>query len=161
MNLVPKHRSYIAWLALAAVLALALMPSLARAWVSTQAAQGGNWVELCTAEGTRWVKLSDEEPVQKFAMPDACDFCQLQGKLWVLLGAHPSWSWWPAVAAPPCPCWAGAASRACVGQRQLTRAACYRIDLIAARLLTLWRLWMPAIRPPEGLVTPDARTVDP
>jgi hypothetical protein len=120
MNLVPKHRSYIVWLALAAVLALALMPSLARAWVSTQAAQGGNWVELCTAEGTRWVKLSDEEPVQKFAMPDACDFCQLQGKLWVLPGAHPSWSWWPAVAAPPVhagqvlhrvPVWASASSR--------------------------------------------------
>jgi len=93
------------WLALVAVLALALMPSLARAWVSSQAAQGGDWVELCTAEGTRWVQLRDGEPVQQLAMPDACDFCQLQAQLSLLPMAPMHWASPPVLAEAPTLFW--------------------------------------------------------
>ena len=98
-------RRPIVWLALVAVLALALMPSLARAWVSSQAAQGGDWVELCTAEGTRWVQLRDGEPVQQLAMPDACDFCQLQAQLPVLPTAPMNWALPPVLAEAPTLFW--------------------------------------------------------
>ncbi len=99
---------------------MALMPSLARAWVSAQASQGGDWVELCTAEGTRWVQLSEGEPVQQLAMPDACDFCQLQAHTPVLPAAPLNWALPPLLAeAPPLfwqaprllPVWRSASSR--------------------------------------------------
>lgn len=107
---VPRaSRSPVVWLALVAVLAMALMPSLARAWVSTQAAKGGDWVELCTAEGTRWVQLSEGEPVRQLAMPDACDFCQLQVQLPALPSAPLNWA--PPLQPAETPAWIGIAPR--------------------------------------------------
>ncbi len=85
MQVLRSHRQPWVWLALVAVLALALMPSVARAWVGAQAAQGGDWVELCTTEGTRWVQVDERgDAVQQFSLPDACDFCQLQAQKPVL-----------------------------------------------------------------------------
>ncbi len=105
MQVLRSHRQPWVWLALVAVLALALMPSLARAWVSAQAAHGGDWVELCTAEGTRWVQLRDGEPVQQLNMPDACDFCQLQAQLPFLPTAPMTWALPPVLAEAPTLFW--------------------------------------------------------
>ena len=83
MNVLRPHRRLWVWLALVAVLATALMPSLARAWVGAQAGPGpSGWVEVCTAQGTRWVPVGqDAEPGSALAVPDVCDFCPLQAQL--------------------------------------------------------------------------------
>lgn len=83
MNVLHLHRRPLVWLALVAVLATALMPSMARAWVGAQAGPGqAGWVEVCTAQGTRWVQVGqDGEPGNALALADVCDFCPLQAHL--------------------------------------------------------------------------------
>ena len=72
---------WIAWLALVAMLAMAVLPAASRAWLS---AQNGDWVEICSAQGMRWVSLGSKanQPAEgKSAlkpMAESCAACQLQ-----------------------------------------------------------------------------------
>ncbi len=79
-SLHPRRRRWPAWLALWAMLAMALLPGVshALAW-----AQGGHtqWAEVCTAQGLRLVAVADAAGTQAPALPAAhaqlehCLFC--------------------------------------------------------------------------------------
>lgn len=55
-----RSRFVSTWIAIAAILLSALMPTLSLAFVSAPRATGsggGDWVEICTSQGASWVKL--------------------------------------------------------------------------------------------------------
>jgi hypothetical protein len=72
------------WLALTAMLALALMPTLSHALALARGEATG-LAEVCTPQGPRWVSLkdgapvSDPAPAQAFAHLDHCPFCAQLG----------------------------------------------------------------------------------
>jgi len=128
VHVLRRQRRYTAWIALVAMLAFALMPTLSRA---LSFAQGGSqgWVEVCTPQGMQWVspqgESSSSPPDGVIAQHlDRCHFCQLAGT-----GAAPL----PA-AAPPL---------------TLTPAASEapRLFLQAARTLHAWRSAQPRAPP--------------
>lgn len=67
------------WIALWAMVALTLIPSISRAWTALNSPS--DWVEVCTAQGARWVSLTDSREPQPEAPATAehCAYCQLQG----------------------------------------------------------------------------------
>lgn len=74
-----RHRSLTVCIALVAMLAFALMPTLARA---LSFAQGGSgWAEVCTPQGMQWVspdgERQDRAPDGAAPHLDHCHFCQL------------------------------------------------------------------------------------
>ena len=73
------------WMALAAVLALALLPTVSRLLAATA---GGGWVEVCTPRGTRLVATGSDAaaPASPAAIHvDACGFCALASHSAMLL----------------------------------------------------------------------------
>ena len=91
LNSARHHRRLTAWIALFAMLAFALVPTLSRAMSH---AQGNSaWAEVCTPQGLKLVALGNGEqaPVQANGHHlDHCAFCGLAGD-----GAAP----WPSL--PP------------------------------------------------------------
>lgn len=87
------HRRRTAWIALLAILAATLMPTLAQA---VAASQGSAWVEVCTVGGSRWVNAaapgealpSDDAPASAHAF-DQCPYCHLHLNGFVPLAAAP------------------------------------------------------------------------
>lgn len=87
----PAKRTFTVWWALAAMLMMALAPTLS---LGMQAKAGGSLVELCTALGTRWVTLDAAEPGTAESRPDTpahlfehCPYCALHADT---LGPAPS-----------------------------------------------------------------------
>lgn len=94
MSLSAPARRRAAWIALVAVLAFALLPTLSRAMA---VAAGGGWTEVCTPQGMKWVSLDaaaaeDTAPVGAPASLDHCALCGLSAE-----AAAPL----PATAPPP------------------------------------------------------------
>lgn len=80
-------------LALVAMVALALAPTVSRAIAASW--QVGAWVEICTSLGTRWVSLADaSDPEGSGSSPGAsssepCAFCLLSTDRWAPPGPTP------------------------------------------------------------------------
>ena len=74
-----SHRRLTVWIALAAMLAFALLPTLSRAMAF--AGGGGGWAEVCTPQGMRLVPTGDAEPAGASAQAgiqlDHCAFCSM------------------------------------------------------------------------------------
>jgi hypothetical protein len=74
----PARQRMAAWIAIVAMLALALVPTLSRALAF--AGNGGGWAEVCTPQGMKQVPL-DPDPAGNSAptapSPDACGLCLL------------------------------------------------------------------------------------
>jgi hypothetical protein len=74
-----RHRRLTVWIALVAMLAFALMPTVSRALAFAQG--GSNWTEICTPQGMQWVSAdgerTDAPPDGTPARADPCHFCQL------------------------------------------------------------------------------------
>lgn len=79
MPIASRHRRLIAWIALVAMLALALVPTLSRAMA--YASGGSGWSEVCTPQGMQWVSVDSEQssspPDGTPPQVDHCHFCQL------------------------------------------------------------------------------------
>lgn len=71
------HLPWIARLALAALLALALLPTLSRAMAAGDGA--GPWAEICSSTGVK--PLTDPTPTPAAAHLDHCPLCTLQDAL--------------------------------------------------------------------------------
>jgi Protein of unknown function (DUF2946) len=74
------HRRLTAWMALVAMLAFALLPTLSRAMAF--AGGGTAWAEVCTPQGLKRVSLSDAgtdtgTPGPNASHLEACAFCSL------------------------------------------------------------------------------------
>lgn len=80
-----RHRHLTVWLALVAMLAFALVPTLSRAMAV--AGGTGSWAEVCTPQGLKRVSTRDAAadpagtatPATPAAHADACGFCSLVG----------------------------------------------------------------------------------
>lgn len=72
-----RRLPWIARLALVAVLALALLPTLSRAMAAGDA--GGPWAEVCSSTGVK--PLTDPTPSQAAGHLDHCPLCTLQDGL--------------------------------------------------------------------------------
>lgn len=86
-----RHRRVTAWIAMVAMLAFALVPTLSRAMAF---AEGGSlWVEVCTPQGMKLVSTvnTGEDAPQATLQLDPCGFCSLAAN-----GAAPL----PSAAAP-------------------------------------------------------------
>lgn len=77
------NRRRSAWVALLAVLAMALVPTLARALAHGQGA-GTQWIEVCTAQGMKLVAVADDGTAETGSAPQTllpqlehCPFCTL------------------------------------------------------------------------------------
>ncbi len=74
------HRKLSAWLALFAMLAAALLPTVSHALV---AAGGGEWTEVCTMQGVRWVAdratPGDETAPASALALEHCAYCTHSG----------------------------------------------------------------------------------
>lgn len=70
------HCRLTVWVAILAMLALALLPTISRAM-----AYGGGWTEICTPQGMQWVSADGERaaapPDGTSPQVDHCHFCQL------------------------------------------------------------------------------------
>lgn len=91
---VRRHLPSFAWLALVAMLALAMLPTVSRAMASAQG-ESSAWAEICTAQGMKRVAL-DSQPGEP-AMPesasghlDHCPFCGLSAQALDLPPAPPA-----------------------------------------------------------------------
>jgi hypothetical protein len=90
-------RSFV-WLALMAMLAMALLPTVSHALASSQALSSG-WTEVCTPQGTQWVAqdgtpLGDAAPSASADHQLDCPYCRPSS---VIAGLPPV----PAVWLPP------------------------------------------------------------
>jgi hypothetical protein len=83
---VRRHLPSFAWLAIVAMLALAMLPTVSRAMAAQ--GDGSSWAEICTAQGMKRVALDSQpgEPAQP-AVPesasghlDHCPFCGLSAQ---------------------------------------------------------------------------------
>lgn len=69
-----RHLRRHTWIALVAIWALALLPTLSQALASVTGERA--WAEVCTAQGTRWVALDDAAPEPGPAgVLEHCPFC--------------------------------------------------------------------------------------
>ena len=69
-----RHLRRHGWIALVAIWALALLPTLSQALASATGERA--WAEVCTAQGTRWVALDDAAPEPGPAgVLEHCPFC--------------------------------------------------------------------------------------
>ncbi|HSI61328.1 MAG TPA: DUF2946 family protein, partial [Ideonella sp.] len=86
------HLRRLSWIALLAILSLALAPTISHALASS-AAGGSAWAEICTPQGTRLVALDDGQPpapALSFGHLDHCPLCGLSGTALGLPPAAPS-----------------------------------------------------------------------
>ncbi|WP_185975033.1 DUF2946 family protein [Tepidimonas thermarum] len=80
MNRTDRHRRWPAWLALLAMLWVALAPALAATALGDR--PGTQRVQICTSTGMAWVTLDavgDSAPSDGAAATVACDWCLLHG----------------------------------------------------------------------------------
>ena len=86
MNILRRHLHAAAWIALVAMLALALLPTLSHALASGQGAGNGPgaWAEVCTPQGLAQVALDDAAAGERPAPASSasghfehCPFCHL------------------------------------------------------------------------------------
>jgi Protein of unknown function (DUF2946) len=77
VHAVRRHRRLTAWIALLAMLAIALVPTVSRAMAF--ATGSPSWAEICTPQGMKLVAAvdGDEAPVQTGAHLDHCALCGL------------------------------------------------------------------------------------
>ena len=93
-----RLRSFV-WLALVAVLAMALLPTVSHALASSQSLSSG-WAEICTPQGTQWVAedgslAGDAAPVVGADHQLDCPYCRPSS---VIAGLPPVPTvWLPAV----------------------------------------------------------------
>ncbi|MFO1329700.1 MAG: DUF2946 family protein [Rubrivivax sp.] len=120
------RRGATAWIALLAMLAFALLPTVSRALAS---AGGPAWAEVCTPQGARWAPLDDGDgaPQPTLLSLDHCALCALATD-----GA----------AAPP--------PAAPVLALPLRSAEAPPLFLHAARTLPVWRSAQPRGPPVSG-----------
>lgn len=72
MHAVRRHLPFARWLALVAVAALVLLPTLGHAF----AKGGGAFTEICTPQGMKWVSLDDGETAPAPSVHlEHCVFC--------------------------------------------------------------------------------------
>jgi hypothetical protein len=86
-----------AWIAILALLAMALLPTLTQALTHLRG-DSTNWVEICTPQGMRLVSLTsmaggedaptEQAPLQAAAHVEHCALCTLSQPLPALLAAH-------------------------------------------------------------------------
>lgn len=76
----PRHRRLGAWIALVAMLAFALMPTLSRA-LAFSGSGNAAWAEICTPQGMKWLSSAPaaaDPGAPPQALPlDPCSFCSL------------------------------------------------------------------------------------
>jgi hypothetical protein len=74
-----RHRRVTAWIAMIAMLAFALVPTLSRAMAFAD--DSGRWAEVCTPQGMKLVQLADDGNPDSTAPQalsvDHCGFCSL------------------------------------------------------------------------------------
>ncbi|MDC8760163.1 DUF2946 domain-containing protein [Janthinobacterium fluminis] len=74
-------RRLFSWIALAAILGLALVPTLSQAL----AKDGGSWMQICSAQGSKLVAVADLAPADPGAPStlqlEHCPFCVLHAPL--------------------------------------------------------------------------------
>ena len=72
-----RHRRLTAWIALVAMLAFALVPTVSRALAFANGS--ANWAEVCSPQGIKWVSLAegDEAPAPATGHLDHCALCGL------------------------------------------------------------------------------------
>jgi hypothetical protein len=61
------------WIALVAILALALLPTLSHAWARSQAQGAGGWAEVCTLQGPQRVAVDAEGKLVDTVIEAAAD----------------------------------------------------------------------------------------
>lgn len=97
MHLPRRHSRLIAWVALVAMMALALVPTISRAMAYANG--GSGWAEICTPQGMQWVSADGERsstpPDGTPPQVDHCHFCQLAS-----MGAAPLPASAPTLALP-------------------------------------------------------------
>ncbi|RVU49034.1 DUF2946 domain-containing protein [Rubrivivax rivuli] len=77
-----RHLRPLTWLALWAVLAMALLPAVSHA-LSFARGDGGAWAEVCTPQGMRWVLVEAPDGPAPSSLPTAtghlehCSLCTL------------------------------------------------------------------------------------
>jgi hypothetical protein len=102
-----SHRRLTAWLALVAMLAFALVPTVSRAMAF--AGGNSNWAEVCTPQGVKLVSTGDafageadrETAPRPAAHTDACSFCSMLGDGTAPLPAAPTATPLPLAGAEP------------------------------------------------------------
>lgn len=97
MPITAHHRRLTAWIAIVAMLALALVPTISRAMA--YASGGSAWAEVCTPQGMQRVFADGERmgtPPDGMPQIDPCHFCPLAAA-----GAAPLPMAAPALALPP------------------------------------------------------------
>lgn len=121
------HRHITAWIAIVAMLALALMPTLSRAMAFADGS--GRWAEVCTPQGMKLVATADrgDEVPQATLQLDHCGFCSLATD-----GAAPLPPAVPVLALP------------------VTRAAVPALFLHAPRTLHAWAHAQPRAPPAQA-----------
>jgi hypothetical protein len=78
-----RQRHPAVWIALVAMLAFALLPTLSRA-LAFAGSDPSAWAEVCTSQGMKWVSTADANagasgaPAQALPL-DPCGFCPLAG----------------------------------------------------------------------------------
>lgn len=97
MNAIRRHLPSLAWFAIVAMLALALLPGVARAMASAHG-DGSGWVEVCTAQGMVRMALDGAAgdlpsgpvaPDSASGHLDHCPFCSLSAQAVGLPSAPP------------------------------------------------------------------------
>lgn len=88
-----RHLSSFAWIALVAIWALALLPTLSRAMAALQG-EGTAWAEICTAQGMKRVVLDHQadgpaQPAMAGGHLDHCPLCGLAAQAVALPPAPP------------------------------------------------------------------------
>lgn len=84
------HRRMTAWIALLAMLAFALVPTVSRALAF--AGGSANWAEVCSPQGIKWVSLAegDEAPAPAAGHLDHCALCSMASDGAAPLPARPA-----------------------------------------------------------------------
>lgn len=79
MPLATRHRRLAAWIALVAMLALAVVPTVSRAWAFANG--HALWAPVCTPQGVKLVAAADADdaPAAAGQLLEHCAFCALAG----------------------------------------------------------------------------------
>jgi hypothetical protein len=89
VNTIRRHLPSLAWFAIVAMLALAMLPTVSRAMVSAQG-EGSGWAEVCTAQGMVRVTeggaagdlpIGPTTPAYASGHLDHCPFCSLSAHM--------------------------------------------------------------------------------
>ena len=102
------HQRTLTWLALVAVLAMALLPTLSHA-LSFARGDAGRWAEVCTPQGMRLVAVDDAAGAADATLPTAnshlehCPLCALGAGAMAPPPAPLAMLWLPLAGAEPPP----------------------------------------------------------